>query len=110
MLFFLTIISDLVGLAGGAFIAQFLLGLDAHQYWSNAYQTLVFEDVFMGLLKPVIFGFVIATVGCYYGLSAKGGTQGVGRATTQAVVAASVLILVLDALVTRLLMVLMAYR
>jgi phospholipid/cholesterol/gamma-HCH transport system permease protein len=110
MLFFLTIISDLVGLAGGAFIAQFLLGLDAHQYWSNAYQTLVFEDVFMGLLKPVIFGFVIATVGCYYGLSAKGGTQGVGRATTQAVVAASVLILVLDTLVTRLLMVLMAYR
>jgi phospholipid/cholesterol/gamma-HCH transport system permease protein len=110
MLFFLTIISDLVGLAGGAFIAQFLLGLDAHQYWSNAYQTLVFEDVFMGLLKPVIFGFIIATVGCYYGLSAKGGTQGVGRATTQAVVAASVLILVLDALVTRLLMVLMAYR
>ncbi|HEX2598179.1 MAG TPA: ABC transporter permease, partial [Terriglobales bacterium] len=74
------------------------------------YQTLVFEDVFMGLMKPVIFGFIIATVGCYYGLSAKGGTQGVGRATTQAVVAASVLILVLDALVTRLLMVLMAYR
>jgi phospholipid/cholesterol/gamma-HCH transport system permease protein len=110
MLFFLTIISDLVGLSGGAFIAQFLLGLDAHQYWSNAYQTLVFEDVFMGLMKPVIFGFIIATVGCYYGLSAKGGTQGVGRATTQAVVAASVLILVLDALVTRLLMVLMAYR
>src|SRR5438874_2018989 len=103
MLFFLTIISDLVGLSGGAFIAQFLLGLDAHQYWSNAYQTLVFEDVFMGLMKPVIFGFIIATVGCYYGLSAKGGTQGVGRATTQAVVAASVLILVLDALVTRLL-------
>src|SRR5437764_7431972 len=110
MLFFLTIISDLVGLAGGAFIAQFLLGLDSHQYWSNAYQTLVFEDVFMGLLKPVIFGFIIATVGCYYGLSAKGGTQGVGRATTQAVVAASVLILVLDALVTRMLMVFMAYR
>src|SRR5690348_7669559 len=72
MLFFLTIISDLVGLSGGAFIAQFLLGLDSHQYWSNAYQTLVFEDVFMGLMKPVIFGFIIATVGCYYGLSAKG--------------------------------------
>src|SRR5689334_12426914 len=62
MLFFLTIISDLVGLCGGAFIAQFLLGLDSHQYWSNAYQTLVFEDVFMGLMKPVIFGFIIATV------------------------------------------------
>jgi phospholipid/cholesterol/gamma-HCH transport system permease protein len=58
----------------------------------------------MGLVKPVLFGFIIATVGCYYGLSAKGGTQGVGRATTQAVVAASVLILVLDFFVTRVLM------
>jgi phospholipid/cholesterol/gamma-HCH transport system permease protein len=107
MLFFLSIISDLVGLAGGAFVAQFFLGLDAHQYWSNAWQTLVFEDVFMGLVKPVIFGFIIATVGCYYGLTAKGGTQGVGRATTQAVVAASVLILVLDFFVTKLLMAVM---
>ena len=61
----------------------------------------------MGLLKPVIFGFIIATVGCYYGLSAKGGTQGVGRATTQAVVAASVLILAVDLFVTRLLMVML---
>ena len=61
----------------------------------------------MGLLKPVIFGFIIATVGCYYGLSAKGGTQGVGRATTQAVVAASVLILAVDLFITRLLMVLL---
>lgn len=107
MLFFLSIISDLVGLAGGAFVAQFFLGLDSHQYWSNAWQTLVFEDVFMGLVKPVIFGFIIATVGCYYGLTAKGGTQGVGRATTQAVVAASVLILVLDFFVTKLLMAVM---
>ena len=56
------------------------------------------------LTKPVIFGFIIATIGCYYGLSAKGGTQGVGRATTQAVVAASVLILVSDFFLTRLLM------
>ena len=59
----------------------------------------------LGLLKPVLFGYIIATVGCYYGLSAKGGTQGVGRATTQAVVAASVLILAVDLFVTRLLMV-----
>jgi phospholipid/cholesterol/gamma-HCH transport system permease protein len=61
----------------------------------------------MGLIKPVLFGFIIATVGCYYGLSAKGGTQGVGRATTQAVVVASVLILAVDLFVTRLLMVLL---
>src|SRR6266704_37766 len=104
MLFFLTIISDLVGLAGGYMVAFLLLGLDTSQYWNTAYQSLVFEDVLMGLVKPVLFGFVIASVGCYYGLSTRGGTQGVGRATTQAVVAASVLILTVNFFVTRLLM------
>lgn len=105
MLFFLTIISDLVGLTGGLFIAKILLRLDARQYWYNAWQTLVFQDVFMGLIKPVLFGFIIATIGCFYGMNARGGTQGVGRATTQAVVAASVLILAMDLFLTRLLMV-----
>ena len=107
MLFFLTILSDLVGLAGGSAIAILLLHLDLNEYWTSAWQTLRYADVFMGLLKPVLFGFIIATVGCYYGLSARGGTQGVGRATTQAVVAASVLILAVDLFVTRLLMVLL---
>ncbi len=104
MLFFLSIISDLVGLAGGSMVSTLLLRLDLNQYWTSAYQNLLFEDVLMGLVKPVFFGFIIATVGCYYGLSARGGTQGVGRATTQAVVAASVLILVVDFFLTRLLM------
>ena len=89
MLFFLTVLSDFVGLAGGLFVSKILLNLDARQYWSNAWQSLVFQDVFMGLVKPVMFGFIISTVGCYYGMTARGGTQGVGRATTQAVVAAS---------------------
>jgi phospholipid/cholesterol/gamma-HCH transport system permease protein len=105
MLFFLTIVSDFVGLVGGAFVSGTLLGLDSHQYWHDAWQTLAFADVFMGLTKPVFFGFIVATIGCYYGLSAKGGTQGVGRATTQAVVAASVLILAVDLFITRFLMV-----
>src|SRR5882762_5489518 len=96
MLFFLTIISDLVGLAGGWFVSLVMLGLDSYQFWNQAYQNLAAQDVTMGLVKPVIFGFIISTVGCYYGLSTKGGTQGVGRSTTQAVVAASVLILVVD--------------
>src|SRR5512140_1676803 len=104
MLFFLTIISDLVGLAGGAMVSGLMLRLDLNQYWTTAWQSLVFEDVLMGLVKPIFSGFIIATVGCYYGLSAKGGTQGVGRATTQAVVAASVLILVVNFFLTRLLM------
>jgi phospholipid/cholesterol/gamma-HCH transport system permease protein len=104
MLFFLSIISDLVGLTGGYVISYIRLGLNTNEYWSTAYQSLRFEDVFMGLSKPVMFGLIISTIGCYYGMSAKGGTQGVGRATTQAVVAASVLILVSDYFITQLLM------
>jgi phospholipid/cholesterol/gamma-HCH transport system permease protein len=110
MLFFLTILSDLVGLTGGLMVAKVFLSLDARQYWSNAWQALVFQDVFMGLVKPVLFGFIIATIGCYYGITARGGTQGVGRATTQAVVAASVLILITNFFVTRLLMSVLPYK
>ncbi len=101
MLIFLTIISDMVGITGGFMVSALVLRLDAQEYWTNAYQELESEDVLMGLLKPLFFGFVIATVGCYYGLAARGGTQGVGRATTQAVVAASVLILVVNFFLTR---------
>jgi phospholipid/cholesterol/gamma-HCH transport system permease protein len=110
MLFFLTIISDLLGLFGGAVVSTFMFGMDWHQYWSTSYQILVFQDVLMGLVKPLLFGFIIATVGCYYGMTARGGTQGVGRATTQAVVASSVMILVTDLIVTKLLMSLFAYQ
>jgi phospholipid/cholesterol/gamma-HCH transport system permease protein len=110
MLFFLTIISDLLGLFGGFAVANLLFGLDSRQYWSNAWQTLVFRDVFMGLVKPVLFGFIIATIGCYYGMSTRGGTQGVGRSTTQAVVTSSVLILVVDFFVTKLIFALLGYR
>ena len=104
MMFFLTIISDLVGLVGGYIISFFLLGLDTYQYWNSAYQALKYNDVVTGLVKPLFFGFIIATVGCYYGLSTRGGTQGVGRSTTQAVVAASVLILAVDVVLTKLLL------
>jgi phospholipid/cholesterol/gamma-HCH transport system permease protein len=104
MLFFLSIISDLVGLAGGFVISYVLLGLDPNQYWTTAYQALHFADVFMGLGKPAVFGFIISSVGCYYGMAARGGTQGVGRATTQAVVSASVLIVVTDFFLTKLFM------
>ena len=107
MLFFLTIISDLVGLAGGSVISVLMLRLNFNEYWTSAWQALKFADVVMGLIKPFFFGFLIATVGCYYGMSARGGTQGVGRATTQAVVATSVLILAVDLLITRLLMTLL---
>jgi phospholipid/cholesterol/gamma-HCH transport system permease protein len=107
MMFFLTILGDFMGLLGGSFVASGLLGLDSHEYWSNAWQTLVFSDVFMGLSKPLVFGFIVATIGCYYGLSTKGGTQGVGRATTEAVVAAMIMIIGVDVFVTRFLMVIL---
>src|SRR6266849_3768537 len=110
MLFFLTIIADLLGLIGGYGVAHLLFGLDTQQYWTSVWQILVFRDVFTGLIKPVLFGFIISTVGCYYGISTRGGTQGVGRSTTQAVVAASVLILIVDFFVTKLIFAIFGYR
>jgi phospholipid/cholesterol/gamma-HCH transport system permease protein len=110
MLFFLTILSDLMGLTGGLVVSKLLLRLDAREYWSKAWQSLVFDDVLMGLSKPVLFGFIISTVGCHYGLSTSGGTQGVGRSTTQAVVAASVLILLVNFVWTRALMLMFGFH
>ena len=101
MLFFLTIVSDAVGIAGGALVSVFLLGLSASSYFHNSYRALVYADVVQGLTKPLFFGFIIATVGCYFGMNTKGGTQGVGRATTQAVVVSSVCIIIVDFLVSR---------
>jgi phospholipid/cholesterol/gamma-HCH transport system permease protein len=109
MLFFLTIIADLLGLFGGYAVAHLLFGVDTEQYWTSVWQYLVFRDVFTGLIKPVLFGFIISTMGCYYGMSTRGGTQGVGRSTTQAVVAASVLILIVDFFVTKLIFAIFGY-
>jgi len=106
MLIFLTILGDFLGLIGGSFVASGLLGLDFREYWTYAWQTLAAMDVTMGLVKPLVFGFIVATVGCYYGMSAKGGTQGVGRATTEAVVTSMILIIAVDVMVTRFVLVL----
>jgi phospholipid/cholesterol/gamma-HCH transport system permease protein len=110
MLFFLTIVSDALGVFGGGWVSVSLLGLDASQYFHSAYQSLQYPDIVQGLVKPLFFGFIIATIGCFYGITARGGTQGVGRATTQAVVAASVLILVTDFFVTKLLISVLSYK
>lgn len=104
MLPLLTIISDFVGVTGGFVVSFFIIRMDPIQYWTTAYQSLHFEDIFQGMIKPFIFGYILAMVGCYFGLTTRGGTQGVGRATTQSVVAASVLILTIDFFVTKLLM------
>jgi len=101
MLPMLTIIADFVGIFGGYVIAYFTLNLTSSQYWTNAYQALEYNDIVQGLLKPFVFAFVISLVGCFYGLRTSGGTQGVGRATTEAVVVASVWVFVITAMLTR---------
>ena len=102
MLFFLTIISDSCGTAGGGVVAVGMLHLNGHTFFTTAYLTLKMGDVVEGLVKPLFSGFIIATIGCYYGLKTTGGTRGVGKSTTQAVVASSVLIILMDFLVTQL--------
>jgi phospholipid/cholesterol/gamma-HCH transport system permease protein len=98
----LTIIADAIGLVGGYLVAVPLLSLTtSSQYWNNAWRSLEYNDIAQGLLKPFIFATVIALVGCYYGMRTTGGTQGVGRATTQAVVVASVWIFVLTFVITK---------
>ena len=102
MLPMLTIIADFVGMCGGFMIAFFLLNLTPQQYWTTVWTALAWNDVIQGgVVKPLVFAIVIALMGCFYGLRATGGTQGVGRSTTQAMVAASMMIFVLDALITK---------
>ncbi len=101
MLFFLTIISDAVGIAGGALVSTTLLGLNATMYLHSSYNSLAYGNIVEGLTKALFSGFTIATVGCFFGMRTEGGTQGVGRATTQAVVVSSVMIIVLDFLISR---------
>ena len=100
----LTAVADFVGLVGGFIVSHLTLRLTAVQFWHRAIDALEFGDLVQGMLKPVIFGFILSMVGCYEGLTVRGGTQGVGRATTSAVVIASVWILVVNFFLTRLLL------
>jgi phospholipid/cholesterol/gamma-HCH transport system permease protein len=87
----LTVIADAVGWVAAYLIAVPLLHLvSSGQYWSTSWRALVPNDLVQGLVKPLLFGILIALIGCFYGLRTTGGTQGVGRATTQAVVFASI--------------------
>jgi len=103
MLPILTIIADFVGMFGGFIVARFLLGLLTSQYWNSVWRDLDwYLDITQGLVKPFVFAFVVSLVGCFFGLRTTGGTQGVGRSTTQAMVVATVLIFVIDLLLTKL--------
>lgn len=103
----LTCISVAVGLFGGWIITVTQLKVSSGVYWNSVVLGLYIQDVWMGLIKPFFLGFVIVSIGCHVGLRTAGGTQGVGRATTNAVVASSVAVLVVNFLVTKLLIVLM---
>jgi phospholipid/cholesterol/gamma-HCH transport system permease protein len=98
----LTIIADFVGIFGGWIVARFQLQVGTDLYWSSITQALYMQDIYQGLAKPFVLGFMIVTIACHVGLRAKGGTQGVGRATTVAVVAGSVAVIAADFFVTQL--------
>ena len=98
----LTTISVFVGLIGGMVASVLSLRISATTFWERATKIIEFSDIMQGFSKTVVFAFILATVGCYQGLAVKGGTQGVGRATTQSVVVSSVLIIVSDTFLTKL--------
>ena len=99
----LTVICDLMGILGGMFVAISQIYQSSPVFLASAQKAMSFEEVFGGLIKPLVFGFVIAIVGCYMGLSTKGGTVGVGRSTTRSVVVSSILVIFVDFLLTKLL-------
>jgi phospholipid/cholesterol/gamma-HCH transport system permease protein len=100
----LVAIGDVFGLIGGNMMAYFTLRLDAVQFWTRAVHALDFSDLFQGIVKPFVFAIILATVGCYQGLRVKGGTEGVGRATTTAFLWSALAVLVSDAFLSRLLL------
>ena len=113
MLPVLTVINDLIGIVGGNIIATAYVGLPSSLYWRTVWEQMaaggfafqyIPKDFIHGLLKPFVFGGIIAITACYYGLKTSGGTEGVGEATTRTVVRASILILVVDYFLTQILL------
>ncbi len=109
----LTVVADVVGIFGGLLIAVFRMQIPADIYLTSIWQTIaqsgfvfgVFpRDFVSGLVKPLVFGAIITLTGCYYGLATEGGTEGVGEATTRAVVMSAILILAVDYFLTQLLL------
>jgi phospholipid/cholesterol/gamma-HCH transport system permease protein len=99
----LVVIADTIGIMGGYIVGTKSLGFNGAAYIKNTVDFLEIGDVTSGLIKAAVFGFIIALMGCYHGFNSKGGAQGVGRATTNAVVSASILILAANYAMTSLL-------
>ena len=104
MLPVLTVIGDAVALFGGYFISTFVSHQSGSFYWSQIQDIMDFENIFAGLTKPFVFGYIIACVSCYMGLSTKGGASGLRSSTTTAVVISMTMIIVFDFLLTRILL------
>ncbi len=98
----LTVMADIIGVAGGWTVATQSLGFSGAVYVKNTWDFLQSWDIVSGLIKAAVFGFIVALMGCYHGFTATGGARGVGRATTQAVVSAAILIFAADYLMTSL--------
>lgn len=103
MLPVLTIFADCIGIFGGYMVSVHLLGVNPTIFIRSSFDVLHLEDITNGLIKAAFFGLGIALVGCYYGFFAEGGAKGVGKATTKAVVVSSVIILILDFFLTKVL-------
>ena len=96
----LVLVADVIGVFGGYLVAVYKLGFNPANYLQNTWDFLEAQDVISGLVKASIFGFIVTLMGCYHGYHSRGGAQGVGAATTNAVVSASILILSFDYVLT----------
>ncbi len=97
----LTVITDVIAIVGGWIIAKYIAHVTSTMYWAAVKERLIFGNLFIGILKPIVFSFIIAFVSCYKGFTAEGGTKGVGRATTESVVITSISILVVNFFITK---------
>ncbi len=95
-------VADTLGILGGTVVGVQRLGFHTEAYLTATVDFLTFNDVFSGLVKALVFGFLIALMGCYHGFNSDGGAQGVGRATTNSVISASIVILTANYLLTEL--------
>jgi phospholipid/cholesterol/gamma-HCH transport system permease protein len=102
MLPLLVLVADIIGVFGGYLVGVYKLGFNPNVYIANSVDFLEPLDVISGLVKAAVFGFIIALMGCYNGFQSRGGAQGVGNATTNAVVSASILILTFNYIITEL--------
>jgi phospholipid/cholesterol/gamma-HCH transport system permease protein len=98
----LVLVADIIGVFGGYLVGVYKLGFNPAAYLKRTFDYLEFMDVFSGLIKATASGFLISLMGCYHGYHSEGGAQGVGRATTNAVVSASILILIFNYAITEL--------